>query len=138
MNTSIPFPAAGLALLALLFASLPFLPRAAAAAEPILCGVRPKTEAADEGGKKTSSAPGYAAFRDRIAALTLQERAALLFLVNNGTEEDLIAIPGIARARAATILGARPIFELDDLVDLPGFGPGIAKLVLAHSEVAMR
>jgi hypothetical protein len=49
-----------------------------------------------------------------------------------------MAIDGIAETRANTILSSRPIFELEDLVLLRGFGPGLISKVLRHKEEAVQ
>lgn len=75
---------------------------------------------------------------EMIDELTPQERSALLYLLNHGTEEDLIAIDGIAETRARTVLSSRPIFELSDLMLLRGFGPALIAKVIAHKDEAKR
>lgn len=122
-------------------------------ADPILCGVPAKAsdlvvESITVEPAEKEPAPANAAEErpqkkrsaiDReVARLTPQERNSLLSLINNGSLEELVAIDGIAEARANTILSSRPIFELEDLVLLRGFGPALISKVLQHKEKAIQ
>lgn len=147
---------------ALFFSFLAFFSPALPAAEPeevqpasarlILCGVSPKASGivteiskgsgeipAPESSPETSrSGENRSRIEIMISDLTPQERNSLLALLNHGTREDLIDIKGIAGRRADTILSSRPIFELQDLAMLRGFGPGLIARVLEHKDKAMQ
>jgi DNA uptake protein ComE-like DNA-binding protein len=129
--------------------SLPFF----SSADPIVCGVPPKAselvvesitvkpagkESAQANAAKERPEKKLSAIDREVAGLTPQERNSLLSLLNNGSLKELMAIDGIAETRANTILSSRPIFELEDLVLLRGFGPGLISKVLRHKEEAVQ
>lgn len=97
-----------------------------------------ETNAGERSPSPEQGASSRSPILEMIDELTPQERSALLYLLNHGTEEDLIAIDGIAETRARAILSSRPIFELSDLMLLRGFGPALFAKVIAHKDEATR
>lgn len=84
------------------------------------------------------AATSESAYPDTTRSVPPQARVSLLTLLNRGSEADLMEINGIAESKARVIIRSRPIFELDELFLLRGFGPRTVSKVLAHGEKATR
>jgi len=54
--------------------------------------------------------------------LSAKEKTQVLKLLNDGKEQNLIAIKGIASSRAKLIIDARPFSRIEDLVKIRGIG----------------
>ncbi len=54
--------------------------------------------------------------------LTAKQKSQVLKLLNEGTEQNLIAIKGIAASRCKSIISARPFNQIEDLVKIRGIG----------------
>ncbi len=68
------------------------------------------------------------------SALTSTQKSKLLALLNEGSSEDLVAIKGIAKTRAASIVKARPYKEIDEVILVEGVGEGTFTNVVAHGK----
>ncbi len=59
--------------------------------------------------------------------------------LNTGTESELMTLPGIGEKRATQIIDFRerngPITSVDDLLQIPGIGPGTVDLIRPHVAV---
>jgi len=104
-----------------------------------------KPEASKQSSASTSAKAGTrsassrstgkpAAKADSIAALTATQEDKLLVLLNEGTVEDLSAIPGIASTRAASIVKARPFASVHEIVLVEGVGNATFERILAHGK----
>ena len=69
-----------------------------------------------------------------LSSLTTTQKSKLLSLLNEGTDEDLIAIKGIAKTRAASIVKARPFKKVDEVILVEGVGEGTFTNVVAHGK----
>ncbi len=85
-------------------------------------------------GKHSSKTAKFEATVKAISATPPQERLSLLVLLNRGSENELMKIPGVAKSKARIIIQSRPIFELSELLLLKGFGPQTVSHVLAHGQ----
>jgi len=72
------------------------------------------------------------AFSDQIDALPAPQRDALLTLLNEGTEQDLSSIAGIATVRSAAIREARPFATLLEVLQVRGIGDVTFTNILQH------
>lgn len=72
----------------------------------------------------------------QIATLPEAQRAQLLQLVNQGTEEALTALPGIAATRSKAIQSARPFESIADLLRVPGIGKATLVRILKYDPSA--
>jgi DNA uptake protein ComE-like DNA-binding protein len=90
---------------------------------------------ADEASKEASatkdSAPTQA--KEKLP-LTAAQQGRLLALLNEGTYEELDAIPGIASARADAIVSARPYQHLHEITLVAGVGGATFEKILAHGK----
>ena len=91
-----------------------------------------------EGENASASAKETSDAEAAVAQIPPQHRASLLALLNGGTPDDLMKIRGIAESRARAIISSRPIFELEELVELRGFGLATLAQVLAYGEESLR
>lgn len=66
--------------------------------------------------------------------LSLQERAQLLTLLNQGDLAALMAIPGIGEVRAKGIQKARPLADVTSVVSVDGIGEGIFAQMVAYAK----
>ena len=76
------------------------------------------------------SAPAPAAKLD----LTPTQEDKLLALLNEGTVEDLDAIPGIAATRADSIVSARPYASVHEIILVEGVGNATFEKILAFGK----
>lgn len=64
--------------------------------------------------------------------LTSKEKAQVLKLLNEGEEQNLIDVKGIAASRAKSIINARPFSRIEDLVKIRGIGLSTFGSFLEH------
>jgi DNA uptake protein ComE-like DNA-binding protein len=67
-------------------------------------------------------------------SLTPTQEDKLLALLNEGTVEDLDAIPGIAATRADSIVSARPYASIHEIILVEGVGNATFEKILAHGK----
>lgn len=66
--------------------------------------------------------------------LTESQEGKLLTLLNEGTFEDLDAIPGIAATRADSIVSARPYGSVHEIILVEGVGNATFEKILAYGK----
>lgn len=66
--------------------------------------------------------------------LTESQEGKLLVLLNEGTVEDLDAIPGIAATRADSIVSARPYGSVHEIILVEGVGNATFEKILAYGK----
>lgn len=99
--------------------------------------------AADAPAKK-KSAPKKPAAAEKTATpskieaiaktLTPAQSSKLLALLNEGTEADLVAIPGVGEVRAAAIKKARPFKAVTDVSKVDGVGEATFAEMTAYAK----
>lgn len=104
------------------FCGMPF-----ASAEPMQGESEPQAAA-----KACSKLEPQPAIQQLIMALPEAQRAQLLQTLNQGTHDELLALPGIAETRSKAIQTARPFASVEDLLRVPGIGAGILMRILKH------
>ncbi len=84
--------------------------------------------------RKATAAPREAAEKTEAAkpSLTTAQAGKLLSLLNEGSLEELDAIPGIARTRAGSIIDARPFSDVREIVLVDGIGDATYGKILAY------
>lgn len=104
------------------------------AAEPVMCGKPASADAFSVNGLPATS--GKSAVQrtaeEMVAQLPPERQSDLLILLNEASEDRLLAIAGIAKTRATAIVLARPISSLSDLVGVKGIGVSTLSRILAH------
>ena len=108
-------------------------------------GASEKSPAASAPGRKAPS--GKSATRSKAKApdgtapapvatldLTPTQEDKLLTLLNEGTVEDLDAIPGIAMTRADSIVSARPYASVHEIILVEGVGNATFEKILAFGK----
>lgn len=96
------------------------------AALPIAClcfasvGV---AQAPDKSAKKTAAAP---------AAHSVAKMPEKSVDINNATEKELVALPGVGTKTAKEIVAARPFKTVDDLKNVKGIGDKTFEKLKAH------
>lgn len=100
------------------------------AGAPAMCGAAPTS------GENPAPPVGKSSVQKSADALVAQlapeRQSDLLILLNEATEDRLVAIKGIAPTRAAAIIHARPISSLSELVGLKGIGLTTLSRILAY------
>lgn len=66
--------------------------------------------------------------------LTSTQQDKLLALLNQGSEDDLKAINGIAATRAESIINARPFKNVHDIILVPGVGNATFERIMEHGK----
>jgi DNA uptake protein ComE-like DNA-binding protein len=66
--------------------------------------------------------------------LTPAQEDKLLVLLNDGTLEELDAIPGVASTRADSIISARPYASVHEIILVEGVGNATFEKILAHGK----
>lgn len=95
----------------------------------------PSSEKAEKASRRTTTAaPREAAEKMEEAkpSLTAAQAGKLLSLLNEGSLEELDAIPGIARTRAGSIIDARPFSDVREIVLVDGIGDATYGKILAY------
>ena len=69
-----------------------------------------------------------------VKALTAEQRAELLKVLNEGESTTLEAIPSIGPARAAAIIQARPFVEPVDVLRVSGVGEATFAKIIGHAQ----
>jgi len=72
--------------------------------------------------------------KELAADLTTTQKSKLLVLLNEGTAKDLIAINGIAKVRAASIVEARPFDKVEEVSIVKGIGKVTFEKVILHGK----
>ena len=72
----------------------------------------------------------------RLLDLTPSQRDRLLLLLNEGTENEISNVAGIASVRSESIRKARPFRELKEVQQAEGIGPRIFTNIIAHADSA--
>ncbi len=96
-----------------------------------------KSASANPRSKGASSAPaGEKATEKPVAKnpLTPAQEDKLLVLLNEGTLEELDAIPGVASTRADSIISARPYASVHEIILVEGVGNATFEKILAHGK----
>lgn len=70
--------------------------------------------------------------------LTPAQEDKLLVLLNEGTVEELDAIPGVAATRADSIISARPFASVHEIILVEGVGSATFEKILAHGKSLTR
>jgi len=99
----------------------------AVAESPAKTSPKPKT-------KTTVSAAPNRSAKTEEPSLTPTQEDKLLMLLNEGTVEDLDAIPGIAATRADSIVSARPYASIHEIILVEGVGNATFEKILAHGK----
>jgi len=81
---------------------------------------------------KSTASTGSAA--TETTSLTPTQEDKLLALLNEGTVEDLDAIPGIAATRADSIVSARPYASIHEIILVEGVGNATFEKILAFGK----
>jgi DNA uptake protein ComE-like DNA-binding protein len=102
----------------------------AVAESPAKTSPKPKTKTTVSTASKRS--PGSA--KTEEPSLTPTQEDKLLMLLNEGTVEDLDAIPGIAATRADSIVSARPYASINEIILVEGVGNATFEKILAHGK----
>jgi DNA uptake protein ComE-like DNA-binding protein len=102
----------------------------AAAETPAKASTKPKTK------KTASTTPNGSTGSPKTqeTSLTPTQEDKLLALLNEGTVEDLDAIPGIAATRADSIVSARPYASIHEIILVEGVGNATFEKILAHGK----
>ena len=103
---------------------------------PAMCGtpaIAPGVQASVAKGKSAVERSA----EEMVAQLAPERQSDLLILLNEATQERLLAINGIAATRAAAIIKARPISSLADLVSVKGIGVTTLTRILSHDPNAV-
>jgi DNA uptake protein ComE-like DNA-binding protein len=104
----------------------------------------PDTEKPSAGSKASSkpltkatskSSDSTGAGKSETTSLTPSQEDRLLTLLNEGTVEDLDAIPGIAATRADSIVSARPYASIHEIILIEGVGNATFEKVLAFGKL---
>ena len=69
-----------------------------------------------------------------VGKLTPAQEDKLLVLLNEGTMEELDAIPGVASTRADSIISARPYASVHEIILVEGVGNATFEKILAHGK----
>ncbi len=96
-----------------------------------------KSASAKPRSKGASAAPaGEKATEKPVAKnpLTPAQEDKLLVLLNEGTLEELDAIPGVASTRADSIISARPFASVHEIILVEGVGNATFEKILAHGK----
>jgi hypothetical protein len=99
----------------------------AVAESPAKTSPKPKT-------KTTVSTTANRSAKTEEPSLTPTQEDKLLILLNEGTVEDLDAIPGIAATRADSIVSARPYASIHEIILVEGVGNATFEKILAHGK----
>jgi DNA uptake protein ComE-like DNA-binding protein len=101
----------------------------AAAETPAKTSTKSKTKA-----KTTAPTSPSGSAKSEETSLTPTQEDKLLALLNEGTVEDLDAIPGIAATRADSIVSARPYASIHEIILVEGVGNATFEKILAHGK----
>jgi DNA uptake protein ComE-like DNA-binding protein len=82
----------------------------------------------------TASKRSLGSAKTEEPSLTPTQEDKLLMLLNEGTVEDLDAIPGIAATRADSIVSARPYASIHEIILVEGVGNATFEKILAHGK----
>lgn len=66
--------------------------------------------------------------------LTPTQESKLLALLNQGSTDDLVALPGIAATRAGALVAARPFDKIHEIIRVDGIGQATYERLLAHGK----
>lgn len=105
-------------------------PKSSAAKPPAKPAATPKTNAAKSAPAKSASAKEPTGG----TSLTSAQQTRLLALLNEGTFEELDAIPGIAATRADSIVSERPFTSVSEVALVSGVGAATFEKILAHGK----
>lgn len=105
----------------------------AVAESPAKTSPKPKTKTTVSTTANRSAAPNRSA-KTEEPSLTSTQEDKLLMLLNEGTVEDLDAIPGIAATRADSIVSARPYASIHEIILVEGVGNATFEKILAHGK----
>ena len=108
----------------------------AVAESPAKTSPKPKTKttvSTTANPANRSAAPNRSA-KTEEPSLTPTQEDKLLMLLNEGTVEDLDAIPGIAATRADSIVSARPYASIHEIILVEGVGNATFEKILAHGK----
>lgn len=104
----------------------------AAAETPAKTSTKSKTKAKTTAPTAATAPNGSA--KTQETSLTPTQEDKLLALLNEGTVEDLDAIPGIAATRADSIVSARPYASIHEIILVEGVGNATFEKILAHGK----
>lgn len=94
---------------------------------------KPKAIAAKPGSHQSVPSKELVALAEKeIGGLTSAKKTALTKLLNSGSQEDLIKVPGIGETIAGNIIKSRPFAKPTDLVNVNGIGEAKVKSVVAY------
>jgi DNA uptake protein ComE-like DNA-binding protein len=96
-----------------------------------------KSASANPRSKRATAAPAGDHATEKPAAknpLTPAQEDKLLALLNEGTLEELDAIPGVASTRADSIISARPYASVHEIILVEGVGNATFEKILAHGK----
>ena len=96
-----------------------------------------KSASAKPRSKGAAAAPAGDQVTEKPAAknpLTPAQEDKLLVLLNEGTLEELDAIPGVASTRADSIISARPYASVHEIILVEGVGNATFEKILAHGK----
>jgi DNA uptake protein ComE-like DNA-binding protein len=83
---------------------------------------------------KSKSSASTSSAATETTSLTPTQEDKLLALLNEGTVEDLDAIPGIAATRADSIVSARPYASIHEIILVEGVGNATFEKILAFGK----
>jgi DNA uptake protein ComE-like DNA-binding protein len=67
-----------------------------------------------------------------VKSLTPNQSEKLMTTLNKGSEKDLVTLPGIGKAKAKLVMGARPLKSPLDLLGIEGIGEStVREMVLS-------
>lgn len=92
------------------------------------------TQSPSKPKSKSNTAPADAPIAEEKLDLTPTQEDKLLTLLNEGTVEDLDAIPGIAMTRADSIVSARPYASVHEIILVEGVGNATFEKILAFGK----
>ncbi len=83
---------------------------------------------------KSKSSASTSSAATETTSLTPTQEDKLLAILNEGTVEDLDAIPGIAATRADSIVSARPYASIHEIILVEGVGNATFEKILAFGK----
>lgn len=89
-------------------------------------------------GSRPAASPKAPAKEKAENPLTPAQEDKLLVLLNEGTVEELDAIPGVAATRADSIISARPFASVHEIILVEGVGSATFEKILAHGKSLTR
>ena len=104
------------------------------AEKPLAVAVSPAKTSPKPKTKTTVSTTANRSAKTEEPSLTSTQEDKLLMLLNEGTVEDLDAIPGIAATRADSIVSARPYASIHEIILVEGVGNATFEKILAHGK----